>query len=408
MIVYESALAQVVEQAKRTPLQELPLDLALGRVLAQNIIAPFSLPRFDNSAVDGYAIGRSDENVMSGSVWHVARTIGAGEAPGASLTASECVRIFTGAPVPPDTYAVLMQEDVQAIGSRVQLCGQLISGQNVRLAGEELPAGAVVLEAGLPLNSAGLAAAATVGLTHVSVWSPPRVAIVVTGSEIVPPGSELGEGQIYESNSVAVIAALQRLGIAPNLVKLVDDDPDRTLAALSKALDQCDVLITTGGVSVGDRDVVKAAFEDLGVEKIFWGVAIKPGKPVFFGTKARPGSGNQAVFGLPGNPMSVLATFVLLVQPYMKACMGFPKPKPIRTQARLTAAIRHKPGRMEFVPGQMQVQPDGLDVEPILGQGSHMLGGLARADSLIEVPADSLELVAGQAVWMVPFGQVNV
>lgn len=399
MISYDEALALTIASAKRTKPETLPLSEAVGRVLAEDLIARFPIPRFDNSAVDGYAVVEP----VGTTALMVVRTIGAGESPGSALKPGECARILTGAPTPENTFGVAMQEDTTQVHEGVRMCKDVRPGQNVRRAGEEFLAGARALLAGVPLNAAGIAAAAAMGYTAVSVFRAPRVGIVVTGAELVAPSEKLGESQIYESNSYALSAALHALGITPAFVEVISDDRDLTLITLRDALSRCDVLITTGGVSVGDRDVVKDALESLQVKKVYWSIALKPGKPVYFGMR-----GEKAVFGLPGNPMSVLATFVLLVQPYVKGMMGFQRPGPSRWQARLLQAVRHKPGRREFVPGSIFVQPDGIAVLPTLHQGSHMLGGMARADAIIDIPDDVSEVAEGELVWVLPFGQVTV
>lgn len=392
MISYDEALQLTLASVTRTSPETLPLREALGRVLGEDLVTHFPLPRFDNSAVDGYALAEP----TGGSVWKVVRTIGAGESPGEPLHPGECARIFTGAPTPPGTYAVVMQEDTALKDGAIQVCDEPRPGLNLRRAGEEFSMGAVVLPAGLPLNAAGVAAAATLGRTNVSVYRAPRVGIVVTGAELVSPGKGLDEGQIYESNSYALSAALLSHGLNPEFVEVIGDDPDLTLTTLRNALSRCEVLITTGGVSVGDRDVVRGALEKLGVREVYWKVAIKPGKPVYLGTL-----GEKAVFGLPGNPLSVLATFTLLAQPFLKASMGYQSPAPVRLKAKLATTIRHKPGRRGYIPANL----NGATVSPILGQGSHMLGGMARADALIDVPAVALEIPAEEEVWVIPFGQ---
>lgn len=399
MISYQEALGLTLDASVLTEAEKCPLSEALGRVLAQSLIAPFRLPRFDNSAVDGYALS----GPTSGTFLEVVRTIGAGESAGQALQLEECARIFTGAPVPPEAYAVVMQEDVVFEEGKVRVIEEVKQGQNIRLAGEEFAQGAVVLNAGVIMNPAGIAAAAAIGCSQVSVHRPPTIGIVVTGAELVAPTTELGEAQIYESNSFALSAALQSLGLAPAFIEVIDDDPQLTLLTLRDALSRCDLLITSGGVSVGDRDVVKDALENLGVQKVYWGVAIKPGKPVYFGMQ-----GQKAVFGLPGNPLSVLTTFTLLAKPFIKACMGFQNPTPPRIQARLQSEIIHKPGRQEFVPANLDCLSDGLVVTPILGQGSHMLGGMARANCMIEIPTEAPKLSRCDIVWILPFGQVAV
>lgn len=399
MISYDEALELTLSSARRTQPEVRPLAEAVGRVLASDIVAPFPMPRFDNSAVDGYAVSEPTGT----SVWGVVRTIGAGESPGAPLNPGECARIFTGAPTPPDTFGVVMQEDADQVAGRIRVCDEVQSGQHIRRQGEEFKAGETVLSAGSFLNPAGVAVAVSLGIKDVSIYRAPIVGIVVTGSELAAAGTELAPGQIYESNSQGLTAALSSLGLKPAFVEVVVDDPTATTEVLQDALNRCDVLITSGGVSVGDRDVVRDSLRSFGVQEVYWRVAIKPGKPVYFGQL-----GEKAVFGLPGNPMSVLATFTLLVQPFLKAMMGFPNPSPSRIQARLQNPLTHHPGRREFVPANLCTTSEGVGVAPILNQGSHMLGGMARADVLIDVPAEVSLLSEGEPVWVIPFGKVGV
>ena len=392
MISYDEALALVLENATTLGIETLPINDASNRVLAADIICPFCLPRFDNSAVDGYALGEGREIEE----WRVVRTIGAGDRAGPELGPGECARIYTGAPVPPGTSTVVMQEDVEILPDNIVSSPPAIRGQNIRRAGEELAEGDVALSAGTPLNAAGVGVAATIGLTSVSVYRTPRVGILVTGSELAPLGSELSGACVYESNSVVLTAGLKSLGLSPTFVEHVGDSVDESVVALRQAIENCDVLITTGGVSVGDRDLVRKSLEQLGVGQVFWKVAIKPGKPVYHGTV-----GNKAVFGLPGNPLSVLTTFTLLVRPFLLSKLGFPNPNPIRFLARLSDDITHKPGRREFLPGLLESSAAGPVIVPISGQGSHMLTGMAKANALIDIPSEVNGIRANEFVSVV-------
>lgn len=403
MISYEEALEIVIGAAGSYGSETIPLVLATGRVLSEAITASFPLPRFDNSAVDGYAITVEDGKKLAACGEIATRlkgTSAAGTSSEAEIEPGECLRVFTGAPLPTVVGGVVMQEDARAEGDCVKLAGDFEAGQHIRRAGEEWSEGALVLPVGLELNSAGVALAAMLGRAEVAVYRQPRVSVIVTGSELVAPGRPLEPGHIYESNSFAITSALHQLGITPVSCECVPDERQATNAAIERGLQDADVLITSGGVSVGEHDLVKAAFEGQGIERQFWQVAVKPGKPVYFGV--RPSDG-KAVFGLPGNPMSVLATFTLLVKPHLLAAGGHGEPKPRFRSAILKKGISHRPGRMEFVPSWIE---DDY-VLPYPGQGSHMLGGLARANALVQVPSDAEDIVAGSTVQVIPFGGVS-
>lgn len=411
LLTYDEALDKVLQAATPLADEPLPLNAALGRILADDLLCPIDLPRFDNSAVDGFAICQEDLETLNATgeiVLPVSRTIGAGDTSGPALSQGETIRIFTGAKIPEGTVAIIMQEDSQAAGESVRLIGPAKPGQHIRRTGEEFQARDVGLPKGIHLNPAGIAFAATLGLAVLPVFQLPEVAVITTGAELVPPGQPLTESQIYESNSYGLRAALNNIGIEPISVQTVGDDPVQTLSAIQSVLESCDVLITTGGVSVGAFDVVKDAFAQCGVEQVFWGVAIKPGKPAYFGLRKRGSEQNQAVFGLPGNPQSVLVTFHLLARPYLLKNSGHSTPTPAKLKARLTTSVKHKPGRQEFVPAVLTADENGLSIAPITGQGSHMLGGLAKANALIDVPADATELIASETVTAIPYGQVGL
>lgn len=400
MIPYEEALEIVIGAAGSYGSETIPLTNATGRVLSEAITASFPLPRFDNSAVDGYAITGEDGKKLAACGEISVRLKGtstAGASAGSEIQPGACFRVFTGAPLPTGTGGIVMQEDARAEGDCVKLSGEFEAGQHIRRAGEEWLEGDLVLPVGLELNSAGVALAAMLGRAAVAVRRLPRVSIVVTGSELVPPGRALESGQIHESNSFAIASALHQLGLTPVSCECVPDERHATEAAIERGLQVADVLITSGGVSVGEHDLVKAAFEGQGFERRFWQVAVKPGKPAYFGV--RPGDG-KAVFGLPGNPMSVLATFTLLVKPHLLAAGGHGEPRPQFRSAILKEGICHRPGRMEFVPSWLEDD----SVSPYPGQGSHMLGGLARANALIQVPSGAEDIVAGSTVKVLPFG----
>jgi len=379
MISYDEALALALGQAQSCGIESVDLLNSCNRVLAQDLVSPFPLPRFDNSAVDGYALGLPSQS----ETWRVLRTVSAGDHAGSPLAEGECVRIFTGAPIPPGTTTVAMQEDVEMLADEYSIRATTQRGMNIRRAGEEAEAGAVVLHARTTLNAAGIGVAATLGLDSIPVFRAPRVGILVTGAELVSPGSELSEGKIFESNRAVVTALLGTSGISPDYAEVVGDSPQQTESAFQRSLECCDVVIATGGISVGERDVVRSTLEQLGVEEVFWKVAIKPGKPVYMGCV-----GGKTMFGLPGNPLSVIATYTLLVKPFLRAVMGFAEPGPDRVNAKVSTPVSHKLGRREFIPAVIRDLSGDMVVSPILGQGSHMLSGMARANSFIDMPAE--------------------
>ncbi len=401
MISYEEAL-QIVQDAI-SPLGEtvLPLDLALGAVLSKPVVAPFDIPLFDNSAVDGYGIrvedvpGASSEAPVS---LTLAGKVPAGHLQAEAFEAGTSVQILTGAPVPPGVDAVVMQEYTAVQDGVVVFRRGANLGENIRLRGEEFSQGSVVMPAGTPLNPAGIGMLSTLGLTKVSAYRKPKVALVITGNELIPPGQPLEPGKIYESNTVTLKAALALLGLTDISVFTVQDDSEATQAILRQAMDYADVTISSGGVSVGEFDFVKEGFLSLGIQPHFWKVAIKPGKPVFFGTS--PG---KVVFGLPGNPVAVLLTFHFLVRPALLKMMGYTPAPPLPIQARLAKTLKKRPGRMEWVRGHLSADHLGeYTVTPTLGQGSHMLGGLATANAIIVFPENDALLPEGSVVLVYP------
>jgi molybdopterin molybdotransferase len=390
VIGFDQALGEILAHARVGGAERVSLEDALGRVLASPLEATLDSPRFDNSAVDGYALRAED--LRSRDRLRIAQSGRAGE-PSSEIAAGETARVFTGAPLPPRADAVAMQEDVRCEGEDAVFTGRLEEEDNVRRRGEEFRAGDLLLCEGTLLTPPAVALAASQGRTELDVWKRPRVGILATGSELVKPGSTLGEAQIYESNSFGLLAACRALGLEPAATVSVADDPEATRAALAGLLKSCDLVFTSGGVSVGDYDLVRAGASDLEVEEIFWRVAIKPGKPVFFG-RAKTGA---LLLGLPGNPVSTMVTFLLFGRPLVLACMGARRPV-AEFWMELAAPLRKKAGRTEFVRARLE----GGRALPLQAQGSHMLGGLAQADGLIVFPNERYELEAGERVRVTP------
>lgn len=381
LLEYSEALEIVLTLARPLGLERIGVSGGLGRVLAEDVFSLTALPRFDNSAVDGYGIREEDrERLEHGAVG--LRCIGllaAGAEPARFLPGpGECVQIMTGARIPTGVTAVVMQEDVERIGDTVHLASAISPGEHIRRRADDFDEGAMVLAKGSLLDPGSLSALASVGCCEVSVWRRPRVSILATGSELRRPGEPLGESGVYESNSIGLASALQAMGIDSS-VQFAEDDESEIEGRLARLLEASDVVLTTGGVSVGQLDHVKPILSRLGVETHFSGVAMKPGKPVLFGTRAR-----AAVFGLPGNPLSSLIGFCVLVRPYLLATLGL-EGKPKSEPRRLAASLRKKRGRAEFVPGHVV----GGEVRPWVGRASHRLSGIAGANALIVLSADA-------------------
>jgi molybdopterin molybdotransferase len=390
LIPFEEALHILCEAGSRRPArtEEVPVTEMLGRVLAAPLVARHDSPRFDNSAVDGYAVRAAD--AVEGARLRVVGKAAAGERPPA-LSAGEAIRIFTGAPLPPGADAVLMQEDATLEGGEIRCESAAAVGDHVRRRGEEYRAEEELLPVGTVATPPVVGLVAAQGLTGFPCFARPRVAIVATGSELVPPGVPLGEGQIYESNGFALAAACAALGIVAK-VEWVRDDRESLTASLAERLADHDLVVTSGGVSVGDHDLVRPVARELGVNERFWRVNVKPGKPVYFGE--RDGS---LLLGLPGNPVSALVTFALFARPLILRLMRARGDSPVG-RARLGASLRKRPGRHEFVRAVLR---DGT-ATPTKGQGSHMLGGLAAADVLIHFPEERSELATGEEVSFTP------
>jgi molybdopterin molybdotransferase len=395
MISFDEAQRIILENAAPLGTTRRVLGKLLHSVLAQSVTAPFDLPRFDNSAVDGFGVRWADietasqENPIS---LRLVGTIQAGDSGKINLKPGEAVRILTGAPVPPSVDAVVMQEfcqEIQAGGTaQIQVATDVERGENIRRRGEEFRKRHVILNAGMRISPPVIGLLATLGQASATVYRKPKIGLISTGNELVEPGKALKPGQIYDSNTYALSAALQGIGLESVRVYRAKDEPAATRRVFEKALKENDVLISLGGISVGAFDFVKDVAEGLSIETLFWRIAMKPGKPVYFGKLRR-----KLIFGLPGNPVSALVTYHQLVQPALLKLLGVAEETRPRLQARLQGALRKKIGRQEFVRGRLQYDGEQFSVTPTLGQDSHMLGGLAAANCLIDFPSD-LERVA--------------
>ena len=390
LITIDEGRRRVLESV--TPLgdEAVPLGHALGRLLAEDVASEIAVPPFDSSAMNGFAVvaGPGGEREVIGEARAGHPWDGPPLAPGSA------VRISTGAVVPESADAVVPVERTTAV-KRAGSVGvpDTEPGDNVRRPGEDIPRGAVVLRAGTPLGPAELGVAASVGRAELRCAQRPTVAILVTGDELTEPGAALAPGAIYSSNAFTLAALVESAGGLVVLSTAVRDDPEATRAELAKGLDDADVLIVSGGVSVGPHDHVKTALAELGVEERFWGVRLRPGKPIWFGTR-----GTTLAFGLPGNPVSAMVTFQLFVRPALAALQsGVSEPR--RTVAELTAPVPRSPQREQAIRVRLHQSENGLTAEPTKGaQGSHVLTSMIGADALALIAPGEGEAAAGERV----------
>ncbi|OGX29303.1 MAG: hypothetical protein A3B78_01290 [Omnitrophica WOR_2 bacterium RIFCSPHIGHO2_02_FULL_67_20] len=401
MISVEEAWSLIRSAAQPLPSERRSLAGALGSVLAEDVIAPVDLPPFDNSAMDGYALRSSDTQVACAEQpvqLTIAGEVAAGgwqETPVASGTA---VKIMTGAALPSGADAVLMLEAGRLRGDVVEVREPVPRGTHIRRRGEDVRRGDVLLTAGLRLNVQRLGLLANSGISTVGVHRAPRVSLVATGSELVTDGQALRPGQIYDSNRIVLRTLVQQTGSACEDLGVTPDDPSAIAQRLREGLG-ADVLLISGGVSVGAHDHVKEVLRDLGMDTLFWRVAMKPGKPILCGRR-----GATWVFGLPGNPISCVVGFLAFIEPLLRRLQGEAQAQPRYGTARLTASVRKKDDRRHFMTARMAPSPDGwLEAAPTARQGSAMMHALAQADGFVVVPETCAELAAGDVVQVLLF-----
>lgn len=385
-------IMQTVARGRALPVERVALAKAHGRVLAADIAAPIALPPFDNSAMDGFALRATD---LAASGETRLRLIGeqfAGRTLGLELGAGECARITTGAPLPAGADTVLMKENARPDGDTIVAPAGLKPGMHVRSEGEDVRVGDPVLRAGEPLNATRLALAAALGLPDLPVAQRPTVAVFTTGDELRRPGEPLARGEIYDSNREQLMALLRNEGLEPTAWPALPDDPARLAAALADAASAFDVVITCGGVSAGEKDHLPALLAERGRIR-FWKVRMKPGMPLLFGEWDR-----AAILGLPGNPVSVLATFLTLGRGLLDGLQGRTQPRE-RLYARLSAPWQKRHERLEFLRGRLESREDGaLLVHPNPADGSHRMRAAADSDALIVLPEGPQDFAAGAVV----------
>jgi molybdopterin molybdotransferase len=389
LISIAEARERVLAAVRPLPAEDVAIDAALGRVLAEEVRSAGDLPPFDSSAMDGYAVAAGPAGELP-----VVGESRAGRPAERALRPGEAMRISTGAAVPEGATAVVPVERVEVGDHGRVRVPETQPGDHIRRAGEDVREGAPVIAAGTELDPAGVAVLAALGHAQVRCGGVPRVAVLVTGDELVEPGRPLGPGQIRDSNAYALSAQAARAGARVTSRAIVRDERSATEEAFARALEEADVVIGSGGVSVGPHDHVKPALAALGVEERFWGVRLKPGKPTWFGSAAD----GKLVFGLPGNPVSAMITFHLFARPALRALMGADPSGGTRATALLDVPVPRNANREEVVRCRLAAQDDGWHVAPTKEQGSHVLTSMLGAGAYALVPAGEGELAAGSRV----------
>jgi molybdopterin molybdotransferase len=391
-----------IDEARRlvlervVPLESEPVAVAeaLGRVLAEWVTSADPVPGFDNSAMDGYAVRAADTTASGG---EPARLIVVGESraghpAGRPLAAGEAIAISTGAMLPAGADAVVRVEDTDAGAERVEIRVAVQPGRDIRRAGEDIEEGEVVLAPGTEIGPAEAGVLVSVGRGEVACARRPRVTLLTTGDELQEPGEPLRPGAIRNSNAYSVAGLTERSGALLESVEIVPDDRETTEAALGRALSG-EIAVISGGVSVGPHDHVRPALAALDAEEVFWGVALRPGKPTWFGVRDP-----TLIFGLPGNPVSAMVTFLLFVRPAIRAMLGAAEDKARHTTAILDQDYPKQPGRAHLVRCRLELREDGWHARPTKDQGSHVLTSMLGADALAIIPTAAGGVAAGERV----------
>jgi molybdopterin molybdotransferase len=395
MLELEDAVARILSEVPLPEAEQVALNAAHGRVALDPISAPIDLPSFDNSAMDGYAVRAQDvatAGIDTPVRLKLSGKIAAGEAPQGPVAPGCAVRIFTGSALPAEADCVVMQEDTAVDAKEPGVISILDAGrpwENVRLRGEDVRAGAVVTTRGQVITAGVIALLGALGISRIRVGRQPSVGILATGSELWEAGQTLARGQIYESNRAGLAALVRLAGAHPIIFPIVPDSLAGTADALSEALSRCDTVITIGGASVGEFDFIKPAMEQLGLRLNFWRVAMKPGRPFLFGQ-----ADTKLVFGLPGNPVSALVTFLLLVRPALRRWQGAAETGLPLFSGTLAEPLSNDGSRRHFL--RVQLTRDGVVAEAGT-QASHVLSSFAKANGLVDV-SPKTTLPAGETV----------
>jgi molybdopterin molybdotransferase len=396
--------------ARCSPLGAETIALAdvLGRVLAEDVTSPEDVPSFDNSAMDGFAVRAADTQGASADSPVSLALVGesrAGTPAQASLSAGQAISISTGAMVPSGADAVVRREDATRADQTVEIHVDVRPGLDIRRAGEDAAAGDRVMDAGTTIGPGEAGVLASVARSEALCARRPAVAVLTTGDELLEPSDPMRPGGIRNSNAHTVPALVRRAGGEPAQVSTVPDDAAATRERIEGALD-AEVVVISGGVSVGDHDHVRPALAELGVEEVFWGLALRPGKPTWFGVHGGgPGEGGALVFGLPGNPVSVMVTFTLICRPAIRALMGAPADDALRATAIFGERYAKRPGRAHAVRCRLDTRDGRLHASPTKAQGSHVLTSMLGADALAMLPTDGGDVEAGDEVQVQLLGE---
>lgn len=390
----ERALARVSPVAET---ETIAVDTALGRVLSTSVTAPFNVPNHDNTAMDGYAVRFQDLAAEGDTFLTVVAEVPAGDRLAQTVKAGEAVRIMTGAPIPDGCDCIVIQEDVTRDGNRLTVPAGQQAGKWIRRTGQDIAESSIVFAKGRRLSPPDLGMLTSLGFADIDVYRRLTVAVVSTGNEVVSPSTPLKPGQVYDSNRSSMKAVLNALGVDVLDLGIASDDKESITAALKKGASEADAVLTSGGVSVGDFDLVKDVITEIGTID-FWKVRMKPGKP-----QAHGRIGKAEFFGLPGNPASVLATFLLLVRPALLVMMGC-EPE---AQKRLTVRFKGEPidktgDRMEFARGILHYEGDDAWIESTGSQNSGILSSMSKANALIVLPDAPIQVSEGDMVSIIP------
>lgn len=389
MITVEEAISAVRVCTDVLDLIDIKLSNSLGSVIAKDILSPVNIPCFANSAMDGYAVALST-NPLDNKKFRVMGEVKAGDSVNEYVVKeNEAVRIFTGAPVPPGANCVIKQEDVTFHENVIEVSTKPAPGDNIRPVGEEVKEGELALKSGMVMNPASVGFASNMGLTSIEVVRQPNIAVIVTGSELTQPGIPLENGKIYESNSSTIASALQSKGFNNYNIELISDSLEETKEAVVKNLATKDILILTGGISVGDYDFTGKALRDLGVKEVFYKVNQKPGKPLFFGTL-----GKKLVFVLPGNPAAALTNFYIYILPALRKMSGNINPDLEASHLHLTSSYHKKRNVAHF----LKAQTIKDEVHILEGQSSYMLRSYICANALVYIPVGIYQVNKGDKV----------
>ena len=390
LIDHHEAVRLVQKNTTHLPVVRMPLMDARGLALAEDVLARFDSPPFDNSAVDGYAVRSVDAE--AGRTFKVVDEAPAGRPAQKKVGEGEAVKIFTGGLIPEGADAVVMVESTSGWGEEFELRKAAGPGNNLRGTGEDVREGDLILRAGTEIGAPEIALAATQGYGELSVYPRPRVVVLSTGTELVEPGTrELTPGEIFDSNSFALLAQARETGAEARRVAAASDDADVLRNAMEEAMESADVVVTSGGVSVGEKDLVKSTLLYLGVEQVFWGIKLKPGKPVFFGTRD-----DARFFGLPGNPVSAMVCFELFVRPALIKMMGLKDAQRPRIEVYFDEDVENKFGRMHAMRVTLTRTERGWRAESVGAQGSGLVSSLTKADALALIGPESEGVRAGE------------